>query len=288
MLADLLRPSPPWPPGFRPDGTRREPGAWYLRCFPGSAAAAAAGVRSHPGRAGGRRPGMQHALALQHQHHLVVRVAMVRRPAWRNLTHELGGRTASVAGPEQDAELAISGDLHGAVTQLRQPRHLSVASVAGPAPRSGPGQAGGSGGQRDAVQPERARARRRTGRIVRRGAAKVPCRAGLPWRARSACSRTSAGRIPAITNQSSPPGPAVPSNCDPGRTSTSRRSSPSLPCAGVKDGAHDSTAVACHPGSPPFCVPLPRYRPRYARLRSSLRSSSAAGPSSTITPVDRT
>ena len=30
------------------------------------------------------------------------------------------------------------------------------------------------------------------------------------------------------------------------------------------------------------------YRPRYARLRSSLASSSAAGPSSTISPVDRT
>lgn len=135
----------PWRRGCRPGGRRRAPTACSARCSPGSAAAPAAGGCRRQGQGDARQGRVQHALTVQHEHDLVVGVAVQRGPAGRDLTHELGGRRAPVARPEQHTEPPVPGDLHGAVRELGQPWHPGVV-----------GDSGGSG-ERNAVQAEHAR-----------------------------------------------------------------------------------------------------------------------------------
>ena len=163
-----------WRRGCRRGGTRREPGASRCRCSPGSAAGRAAGAGSCPAgadesprpREGGRattgvlgRPApagprrglvgdqVHDALAGQDQHHLVVGVAVIGRPAGRDLADELGGGRVARARPEQHPELPVPGHLGRAVPQVGDPQRRRArgparAASAPARPAGWPGRAG--------------------------------------------------------------------------------------------------------------------------------------------------
>jgi hypothetical protein len=90
------------------------------------------------------------ALSLQDQHHLVVRVAVLRCPAGRDLAHELGGRRAASTGTEQDPELPVSGRLHRALVQVTAERRANTGRPVGFGR-----PVGSRGGQRHDIQPQR-------------------------------------------------------------------------------------------------------------------------------------
>jgi hypothetical protein len=89
---------------------------------------------------------VHHALTLQYQHHLVVGVAVSRRPAGRYLAHELRCDRAATSGAEQDTEPPVSGRLDLAVTQIAGHRRAGTRCCAARESHRVQTQIGRSGG----------------------------------------------------------------------------------------------------------------------------------------------
>ena len=100
-------------------------------------------------RSGGQRmlgtADVRHPLARQDQHYLVIWVAVIGRPARRDLADELGGHRAAATGTEHDAELPVARRLDLAVGEVTARRR---------ARRPGRLAAGGRSRQRHDVQAQ--------------------------------------------------------------------------------------------------------------------------------------